>query len=35
MEWPEKIQEILPEETVNIYLNVEESVRKIKLELPS
>lgn len=35
MEWPEKIQEILPEETVNIYMNVEENVRKIKLALPS
>lgn len=35
MEWPEKIQEILPEETVNVYMNVEENVRKIKLALPS
>ena len=35
MEWPEKIQELLPEETVNIYMNVEENVRKIKLALPS
>jgi|SRR5690554_719750 len=35
MEWPEKIEEILPEETVNIYMNVEENVREIKLALPS
>ena len=35
MEWPEKIAELLPEETVKVYINEEGSVRKIKLELPS
>ena len=35
MEWPEKIQELLPEETINIYMYVEENMRKIKLELSS
>ncbi len=35
MEWPEKIDALLPEETVKVYINEEENVRKIKLELPS
>lgn len=35
MEWPEKIEELLPYETVKIFINEEESVRKIKVELPS
>lgn len=35
MEWPEKIEEILPSDTVKIYIDVKENVRKIKLGLPS
>lgn len=35
MEWPEKIEDILPHETVKIFIDVKENRRKIKLELPS
>lgn len=35
MEWPEKIEELLPEETVKVFISEEENVRKIKVELPS
>ncbi len=35
MEWPENIEELLPDDTVRIYISDEENVRKIKLALPS
>lgn len=35
MEWPDKIEELLPVETVKIFMNEEENVRNIKVELPS
>lgn len=35
MEWPERIEELLPDETVKIFITEEENVRKIKVELPS
>lgn len=35
MEWPERIEELLPDETVKVYITEEENVRKIKVELPS
>ena len=35
MEWPENIEELLPDDTVRIYIRDEENVRKIKLALPS
>lgn len=35
MEWPEKIEELLPDDTVKIFIIEEENVRKIKVELPS
>lgn len=35
MEWPEKVEEILPPDTVKIWIDVKENVRKIKLGLPS
>lgn len=35
MEWPENIEELLPEDTLRVYISEEENVRKIKLALPS
>lgn len=35
MEWPEKIGDLLPEDVVKVFIDEENSIRKIRVELPS
>lgn len=34
MEWPEKVEELLPDDVLKIHISEEENFRKIVLELP-
>lgn len=35
MEWPERIEELMPEDVVKVFIEEEENTRKIRLELPT